>query len=649
MGGGSAQVKPAAPGHRSPTASPTGLGAGSTVVDGVEVRDRPGPRRGRRDHRPGHRRAGHAGRARTPATAASCSTRHAPRRRSSSASTTTYPSCRTRAVLPARVGVDGPVELGVLGVGGWTVRVGDETHRVDLAARPVPARARRCCAPPAWTSRRREAATRCEVERRDRRSRQPVSASSALVARPAARPVADVLAEAVHAAERADVAVVVVGLTEEQETEAVDKTTLRAARRAGRPGQRRGGAARRRTVVVVNAATPVLMPWLDEVDAVLWAGLPGQEGGHAVAAALLGDDRAGRPAGHHVPGRRRRRARVGGDAGRRRPGVRRGLVRRLPRPRGRPRAGAGVLVRPRPRLRHAGSTAAAARRTAEGVEVQVEVTNAAHRDSAGGRAGLLPRRPRTGSRCGWSAGPGCPPRRGRPSPHASTCDPRVWRRWTDDGFVPLSDAGTVLVARGLGDVRGHLRDRLDLRPSLECDRRARPAGGSRAPFTLAEGNWSRTARGDQPHHLVGLAAGEPGVPDDEPGAVVVGGVGGERLDPDPELQRPLGHREVVDAVRQPQHRVQPGVDADDLELGQVPRERATAAPRADPRSAATPRARCRLSPPVRTSSARARAPTPSTASPCSRSRCSTGSRSRSGSTAQAIRSDGDRIFEAVPR
>jgi beta-glucosidase len=31
------------------------------------------------------------------------------------------------------------------------------------------------------------------------------------------------------------------------------------------------------------------MPWLDRVDAVLWAGLPGQEGGHAVAAALLGD------------------------------------------------------------------------------------------------------------------------------------------------------------------------------------------------------------------------------------------------------------------------------------------------------------------------------------------------------------------------
>ena len=47
-------------------------------------------------------------------------------------------------------------------------------------------------------------------------------------------------------------------------------------------------AAARRTVVVVNAATPVLMPWLDDVDAILVAGLPGQEGGHAVAAALLG-------------------------------------------------------------------------------------------------------------------------------------------------------------------------------------------------------------------------------------------------------------------------------------------------------------------------------------------------------------------------
>ena len=89
-----------------------------------------------------------------------------------------------------------------------------------------------------------------------------------------------------HAA--AEVAVVVVGLTEEQETEAFDKSTLAL------PGRQDElvsavAAAADRTVVVVNAATPVLMPWRDEVDAILWAGLPGQEGGHAVAAALLGD------------------------------------------------------------------------------------------------------------------------------------------------------------------------------------------------------------------------------------------------------------------------------------------------------------------------------------------------------------------------
>ena len=81
---------------------------------------------------------------------------------------------------------------------------------------------------------------------------------------------------------------VVVGLTEEQETEAVDKSTLELP---GRQNDlvRAVAAAAAKTVVVVNAATPVIMPWLDEVDAVLWAGLPGQEGGHAVAAALLGD------------------------------------------------------------------------------------------------------------------------------------------------------------------------------------------------------------------------------------------------------------------------------------------------------------------------------------------------------------------------
>jgi beta-glucosidase len=113
-------------------------------------------------------------------------------------------------------------------------------------------------------------------------------ATYALIARRVPGDEKGVIADAARAAAAADVAVVVLGLTEEQETESVDKSTLRL------PGAqddlvRAVAAAVTKTVVVVNAATPVLMPWLDDVDAVLWAGLPGQEGGHAVAAALLGD------------------------------------------------------------------------------------------------------------------------------------------------------------------------------------------------------------------------------------------------------------------------------------------------------------------------------------------------------------------------
>jgi beta-glucosidase len=108
-----------------------------------------------------------------------------------------------------------------------------------------------------------------------------------LVARPAPSPDDEAIGAAVAAARDADVAVVVVGLTEEQETESRDKNTLAL------PGAQDAlvtavAAAARRTVVVVNAATPVLMPWAAQVDAILVVGLPGQEGGSAVADALLG-------------------------------------------------------------------------------------------------------------------------------------------------------------------------------------------------------------------------------------------------------------------------------------------------------------------------------------------------------------------------
>ena len=51
----------------------------------------------------------------------------------------------------------------------------------------------------------------------------------------------------------------------------------------------RVAAANPRTVVVVNTGAPVLMPWIDDVGAVLQVWYGGQEGGEAMAALLLGE------------------------------------------------------------------------------------------------------------------------------------------------------------------------------------------------------------------------------------------------------------------------------------------------------------------------------------------------------------------------
>ena len=95
------------------------------------------------------------------------------------------------------------------------------------------------------------------------------------------------LAHAVADAAAADLAVVVVGTTEEVESEGFDRTSLAL------PGRQdelvhRVAAARPETVVVVNAGAPVLMPWRDEVAATLLAWFPGQEFGGALADVLLG-------------------------------------------------------------------------------------------------------------------------------------------------------------------------------------------------------------------------------------------------------------------------------------------------------------------------------------------------------------------------
>jgi beta-glucosidase len=112
------------------------------------------------------------------------------------------------------------------------------------------------------------------------------------------------LARAEELAAEADVALVVVGTTEEVESEGFDRDSLALP---GRQDElvRRVTAANPRTVVVVNAGAPVLLPWRGDVAAVLLAWFPGQEFGNALADVLLGDREPGGrlptawPAGEH--------------------------------------------------------------------------------------------------------------------------------------------------------------------------------------------------------------------------------------------------------------------------------------------------------------------------------------------------------------
>ncbi|GAB2874312.1 beta-glucosidase family protein [Streptomyces mayteni] len=95
------------------------------------------------------------------------------------------------------------------------------------------------------------------------------------------------IAEAAGAAAEADVAIVVVGTNSQVESEGFDRADLllpgrqddlvRAVAATGTP-----------TVVVVNAGSPVLMPWRDDVAALLVGYFGGQEMGNALADVLLG-------------------------------------------------------------------------------------------------------------------------------------------------------------------------------------------------------------------------------------------------------------------------------------------------------------------------------------------------------------------------
>jgi beta-glucosidase len=364
-------------------------------------------------------------------------------------------------VLRARVSHIGDVEVGPLGVGDWTMSIADRHETFELRAAGT-GFGEDMLAPPGATL----TVTLREPAVLELTVRKPPSTDEAvgldaigvygLIARPARRRSQDVIAEAVQAAEAADVAIVVVGLTEEQETEAVDKTTLRM------PGDQDRlvsavAAAAKPTIVVVNAATPVLMPWIDDVDAVLWAGLPGQEGGHAIAAALLGHiepagrlvttfptDDAATPAWTVTP--------VDGDVVYEEKtfiGYRGHHAGRAPAPAFWLGHGLGYSTWEYSAVELLPGT--------DGPTVKVSVANTGSRPSREVvQVYFQPDdRDQPIRLVGWRAVKAAP---GETVETTVTADRRLWRRW-DTGtssWQPISDTGQLLVARGLGDVRGQI-------------------------------------------------------------------------------------------------------------------------------------------------------------------------------------------------
>jgi beta-glucosidase len=352
----------------------------------------------------------------------------------------------TSIELTAEVSLTEPtrMQIGHRGLGDWTFEVHE--NQTSVQQNGIGVLGEGVLIPPTWTM-------EADLVDGDRITAFQEQAAEhtvlSLVARPAPLSPAQAISNAVHAAENADVAVVVIGLTQEQETESVDKSTLAL------PGEQDAMIAAvagvaRRTVVVVNAATPILMPWLSQVDAVLWAGLPGQEAGAAVAAALRGDIE---PAGRLVT-------------------TFPAADRQGPTWSTTPTDGAleyaeGVSVgyrgwtmeKPLFWFGHGLGYTTWAYGTASAVQtetvdtVTIPVTNTGKR---GGREIVqVYLRPETEPTrlIGWAA---IDAAAGETVEVEVQCDARAQRVWTGSGWQFLARTGEILVARGLGDVRSSI-------------------------------------------------------------------------------------------------------------------------------------------------------------------------------------------------
>lgn len=99
----------------------------------------------------------------------------------------------------------------------------------------------------------------------------------------------DYLQEAVEVARTADIAVVVVGLDAEWESEGYDRLTMDLPSDGSQDRLIHAvSKANPNTVVVNQSGSPVTMPWADSVPAIIQAWYQGQEAGNALADVLFG-------------------------------------------------------------------------------------------------------------------------------------------------------------------------------------------------------------------------------------------------------------------------------------------------------------------------------------------------------------------------
>lgn len=99
----------------------------------------------------------------------------------------------------------------------------------------------------------------------------------------------DVLSDAVSKAKACDAAIIFTGHTPDWETEGQDQLSFNLPARGSLDTLVSSVADVNKNIVVVNSTgTPVAMPWLSKISALLQAWFPGQEAGNAIVDVLTG-------------------------------------------------------------------------------------------------------------------------------------------------------------------------------------------------------------------------------------------------------------------------------------------------------------------------------------------------------------------------